>query len=307
MKRSRLNEGIFYMLLAALGFSVMGAAAKVIREQFNAGQLVFWRNLIGAVVLVPGLILKPPVKKEGGKDRWLIFRGLMGTVALYTLLYCVIVMPLGTAMTYNLTSTIWIALFSFLIFGEYAGQQILGAIATGFIGMLCIYQPNMQMPWHYHLMGLLSGISSAIAYITVGKLNRYYDARLIVLSFICGGILIPLVSMLVQYISALPEDGIFLISWQWPQGSEWVWIVLMGLAALFGQYFVTRAYGAEQASIVSAISYSNIVFSICLGLLLGDTFPDIISLIGILLIVISGIIISVSKTSSARVQVNIKG
>ena len=301
MKISRSHEGIYYMLLAAMGFSVMGAAAKVIREQFNAGQLVFWRNLIGAMVLVPGLLLKPPVRKIGGKDRWLIFRGFMGTVALYTLLYCVIVMPLGTAMTYNLTSTIWIALFSFLFFGENASLKIIGAIAIGFTGMLCIYQPNMQMPWHYHLMGLLSGISSAIAYITVGKLNRYYDARLIVLSFICGGILIPLLSMLVKNVSGLPEDGIFLISWRWPDGYEWAWIALMGLAALFGQYFVTRAYGAEQASIVSAISYSNIIFSICLGLLLGDAFPDMVSFIGILLIVTSGIVISISKRSPAKV------
>ena len=307
MKISRSNEGIFYMLLAALGFSVMGAAAKVIREEFNAGQLVFWRNLVGAAVLVPGLFFKPPVKKSGGKDLWLIFRGIMGTVALYTLLYCVIVMPLGTAMTYNLTSTIWIALFSFLFFGEYAGLKILGAIVLGFTGMLFIYQPNMQMPWQYHLMGLLSGISSAIAYITVGKLNRFYDARLIVFSFICGGILIPLISMLVQYLSGLPQDGVFLISWKWPQGSGWIWIALMGLAALFGQYFVTRAYGAEQASIVSAISYSNIVFSICLGLLLGDAFPDLVSLMGILLIVASGIIISVSRRSPASEQINIKG
>ena len=81
----------------------------------------------------------------------------------------------------------------------------------------------------------------------------------------------------------------------------------MGLAALFGQYFVTRAYGAEQASIVSAISYSNIVFSICLGLLLGDAFPDLVSLMGILLIVASGIIISVSRRSPASEQINIKG
>jgi drug/metabolite transporter (DMT)-like permease len=86
-----------------------------------------------------------------------------------------------------------------------------------------------------------------------------------------------------------------LISWKWPVGGEWGWISLMGLAALFGQYFVTRAYGAEKASIVSVISYANIVFGILLGVLLGDRFPDLVTLSGIILIVASGILISVSR------------
>lgn len=101
------------MLLAAAGFSIMAAAAKMLRFDFNAGQLVFWRNMIGAIVLLPALIWRPVQKKRGGKTGWLVFRGFMGAFSLYALLYCVINMPLGTAMTYNLTSTIWIALFSF--------------------------------------------------------------------------------------------------------------------------------------------------------------------------------------------------
>ena len=44
-------KGLFYMLLAAMGFSIMGGAAKKLTGHFNAGQLVFWRNFIGLVVL----------------------------------------------------------------------------------------------------------------------------------------------------------------------------------------------------------------------------------------------------------------
>jgi drug/metabolite transporter (DMT)-like permease len=288
-------KGIFFMLLAAAGFSIMAAAAKMLRLDFNAGQLVFWRNMIGALVLVPGLIWHPVEHKKGGKTGWLVFRGFMGAFSLYALLYCVINMPLGTAMTYNLTSTIWIAIFSFFIFKEFAGYPVILCIAIGFIGMLLVYQPNMHLPWYYHFAGFISGISSAIAYITVGRLNQYYDARLIVLSFILGGIVTPLLSMAIQAISGMPDNGIWLISWKWPVGQQWIWVILMGTSALFGQYFVTRAYGSDKASVVSAISYANIVFSIFLGVLLGDAFPDIITTAGILLIILSGILISVYR------------
>ncbi|MBZ5857435.1 DMT family transporter [Flavihumibacter profundi] len=288
------------MLLAAAGFSLMGASAKMVKETFSAGQLVFWRNMMGALVLVPGLILRPPQKKTGGKIGWLVFRGFMGTVAVYALLYCVINMPLGTAMTYNLTSTIWIALFSFLVFREYAGKPVIIAILLGFAGMVLVYQPNIHMPWYFHFAGFISGICSGIAYLTVGRLSSFFDARLIVLSFVSGGIIIPLLSTCIQYYSGLPADGVWLIKWQWPVGGQWIWIIGMGLFALFGQYFVTRAYGSDKASVVSAISYANIVFSVFLGVLMGDHFPDIISLAGILCIICSGIMISVFKERSKR-------
>src|SRR5204862_6419158 len=105
------------------------------------------------------------------------------------LLYCVLHIPLSTAMTYNLTSAVFIALFSFLFFREYHGPAVLLAVLLGFAGMLLVYKPNMHYPWYYHAVGLLSGIVSAIAYITLGKLAPYYDAWVIVFSFFFCGIL----------------------------------------------------------------------------------------------------------------------
>ena len=52
------------MLLAALGFSLMGGAAKLLKESFNAGQLVFWRNAVGICVLGVGFLIHPPIKKR---------------------------------------------------------------------------------------------------------------------------------------------------------------------------------------------------------------------------------------------------
>ena len=282
------------MLLAALCFSLMGGSAKLLKESFNAGQLVFFRNVIGAVGLTAAFIIKPPVNR-GGKFHWLLFRGLMGTIALYTLLYCVLHIPLSTAMTYNLTSAIFIALFSFLFFREYHGPAVLLAVVLGIAGMLLVYKPNMHYPWYFHAVGLLSGIVSAIAYITLGKLAPYYDARVIVSSFIFCGILIPSIFMITGQLAHIPYDDFFFIQWRWPQGIEWIYILWLGVAALFGQYFVTKAYGADKAGIVSVFGYSNIIFSVFIGMALGDSFPNIVSWAGICCIVFSGTIISLVK------------
>src|SRR6185436_6784065 len=120
-------KGIFYMLLAAMGFSLMGGAAKLLKGNFGAGQLVFWRNAVGLLVLIIGFLIKKPINK-GTRIRLLVFRGMMGTTALYTLLYCILHIPLGTAMTYNLTAALFIAIFSYFLFGEYHGKRVLLAV-----------------------------------------------------------------------------------------------------------------------------------------------------------------------------------
>jgi drug/metabolite transporter (DMT)-like permease len=285
-------KGIFFMLLAALGFSIMGGAAKALKENFNAGQLVFYRNAVGLIFLLPGLFIKPPVQ-EGGKPFRLVFRGLMGTIALYTLLYCVLHLPLGTAMSYNLTSALFIAVFSIFIFKEYHGKNVVLAVLLGFAGMLLIYKPVMHLPWYYHVTGLLSGIVSAIAYLTLGRLAKYYDPRIIVLSFLLSGFLIPLITMIIHYATGANADGLFIIDFRLPDGIEWLWILLMGFAALFGQYFVTKAYGADKAGIVSVFGYANIIYSVFIGMLLGDAFPGLVSWAGIFCII--GSVLSFSR------------
>jgi drug/metabolite transporter (DMT)-like permease len=291
--------GIYFMLLAALGFSTMGAAAKLLKGTFNAGQLVFYRNAIGLIFLAISLARRPP-QQSGGRLNWLMFRGLMGTTALYTLLYCILHMPLGTAMTYNLTSSLFIAVFGFILFREFHGFRIVFAVILGFLGMLLIYKPGFSgSPWYYHFAGLVSGVTSAIAYLTVGRLAKYYDSRVIVLSFLLSGVILPGISLLLHHAGGIPENGLLVISFKWPDESvQWLYLLVLGIAALFGQYFVTRAYGTDKPGLVSAIGYSNIIFSLVFGLLLGDAFPDLLSLLGIFCIISSGIIISLKKRSS---------
>ena len=286
--------GIVYMLLASFGFAVMGGAAKSLTGILNAGQLVFFRNLLGFLFLLISFAKRAPENK-GGKFHLLIFRGIIGTVALYGLLYCILNMPLGTAMSYNLTSAIFIALFSFFLFKEFNGFYVLIALFLGFGGMLLIYKPHMDLAFQYHLAGLISGIASAIAYLTVGRLAAFYDTRVIVLSFLLGGIFLPLISFFLHHWAGMQDDGLFVIAWKWPSGWQWFNVILLALAALFGQYFVTRAYAADKAGIVSTVSYVNILFSVFIGVLLGDAFPDPLSWLGISLIITGGIIVSVYK------------
>jgi len=77
-----------------------------------------------------------------------------------------------------------------------------------------------------------------------------------------------------------------------PTGIAWFHIVGLGIFATFSQIFMTKAYSLAQGGIVGTISYTNILFSIIIGMFLGDMFPTSTVLIGICFIVLSGILVT---------------
>ena len=80
-----------------------------------------------------------------------------------------------------------------------------------------------------------------------------------------------------------------------PQGIVWLELLAMGIFATIAQLLMTKAYGETKAGIVGAVSYTNILFSIIIGLLLGDAFPSILTTFGIVLIVFAGIMVARDK------------
>ncbi|MBL0135006.1 MAG: DMT family transporter [Chitinophagaceae bacterium] len=289
-------KGIIFMLLAAFSFSLMGGFAKVLKSSFNAPQLVFYRNLIGLLVLSVSFI-RIPVVQTGGRLRLLILRGVMGTLALYTLLYNILHIPLGAAMTYNTINTFYIAILSGWLLKEKLGPIIWICIIAGFGGILLIYKPSVDFSWKYHMIGLLHGIFSAIAYMSIGSLNKHYDTRVIVLSFLLSGLILPIIMISTGYLFHLPKDDFFFPEISAPHGIDYLYLLALGITALAGQYFVTKAYSNDKAGIVAAIGYSNIIFSVIIGIVLGDAFPDLLMWVGIGVVIVSGVVISVFRKS----------
>ena len=77
-----------------------------------------------------------------------------------------------------------------------------------------------------------------------------------------------------------------------PSGWAWFHIVGLGIFATGSQWYMTKAYSLAQGGIVGTIGYATIIFSIFIGMFLGDVFPSNSLFIGIGFIVLSGILVS---------------
>ncbi len=294
----RIDAGIRYMLFASLMFALMGVFAKILSQSMPSLEVVFFRNLFGAV-LIAATLIKRPMEHKGGKGWLLFFRGMMGFLALLAFFYNIAHIPLGDAMTYSKTSPIFTALFAWLFLKERMGRVGWAALVLGFVGIVFIAKPSGAVLDKTAWLGIFSGAGAALAYTAVRELRNYYDTRAIVLSFTVIGSIGPLILMAVSPYVDIPELDMLFGEFVVPSAETWVFIVLMGLFATLAQFYMTKAYGVTQAGIVGAVSYSNILFSIILGLFIGDPLPDPLTWLGIGLIVTAGVAVARAKEKRA--------
>jgi drug/metabolite transporter (DMT)-like permease len=283
------------MVGASFGFALMAVFVKLASTHYNAGEIVFYRSLVGLVLMVgvlrwQGHRLATPVP---GMHVW---RSLSGTAALCLWFYAIGNLPLGTAMTLNYMSSVWIAFF--LIGGAVLAMPLRTApgrpggaatgpdgrlvmtVIAGFAGVALVLRPTIaeEQLWH-GLCGLLSGMLSALAYLQVTALVRVGEPESrVVLYFSLGGIVAgAAVALGFGGPSAHTTDGALLL-------------LGVGTLATVSQWMMTRAYGTGATLGIASLQYLGIVFSAVFGLLWFDDALPPMALGGMALIIGAGIV-----------------
>lgn len=292
--KEEINKGIKYMLFASFLFALMGAVAKELSSSMSSVEVSFFRNVFGVFIILFALYKKPP-KQTGGKPWLLFFRGFAGFVSLLMFFYMISVVPLGEAMTFSKTSTIFTAVLAYVFLKEKLGIKGWIGVFIGFIGIIFITKFEGTYLDKNSILGVLCGFGAALAYTSVRELRKYYDSRVIVLSFMAIGTIGPAILLLIGNYYTNPNLDFMIATFTMPKNSDWIYIVLLGIFATQAQIYMTKSYSYAKAGIIGTISYSNIVFSIVIGLIMGDSFPEIMVILGIMFIIISGLLVSSKK------------
>lgn len=286
LKLNTIDKGVLFMLLSALIGALNGAVAKYLSQSMDPIEIVFYRNLIGVLIVLYSF-KKFSVSIDTSKLHLLFLRGVFGALAMVLFFYTIATIPLGEAVVLNKTSPFFVTILAYYLMKESITLRIFFALIIGFIGIIFIMKPFGVDISVEHILGVLGGFFAACAYATIKKIKDIYDARVIMLSFMGVGVLIPLgLFLFTPYVHFKIHTDIFI----------WALIIFMAIISTASQWFLTRAYSISRASIIGVVSYSNIPFAIGFGVILGDSLPDLYTFLGIVLIVIGGIL--VSKKSS---------
>ena len=224
------------------------------------------------------------------------WRSVIGVTSLSAWFYAITHLPLATAMTLNYMSSVWIA--AFLVGGTLMmskpgkkgpsqGPLVL-AILASFAGVVMLLRPAMDQNQSFAgLIGLLSGLGAAFAYMQVMAISRMGEPEIRTVFYFAVGTMIA---------GALGISVTGLSSWNWQHA---LWLPPLGILASLGQLAMTKAYSMSQnhggTLMVANLQYSGIVFAALYSVML---FGDSIALIGwagMALIIVSAITATVLR------------
>ena len=276
-----------WMVLASFFFATMGVGVKIASENFNTLELVCYRGLIS--MLFMWLMMRARGVKLTTKVPMMhAWRATIGVLSLGAWFYAIAHLPLATAMTLNYMSGVWIAAFivggaMFYSSAKDAKSQgpLLLTVLCGFAGVVMTLRPTMdQNQLFAGVIGLLSGMGAALAYMQVTVLGRLGEPEeRTVFYFALGSTIAGGIGMLFTGFSPLSS---------WSSAGAW-WLVPIGILASLGQWSMTRAYSKGSTLVVATMQYSGIVFASIYSLaLFGDKIPAL-GWAGIVVIVLSGV------------------
>ena len=79
--------------------------------------------------------------------------------------------------------------------------------------------------------------------------------------------------------------------WPMPTGSQWGFIVLIGVLGVLGQLLMTWSYRYAEASMIAPLDYTNLLFAVLYGYFFFGESPHVSMWIGAPLVIAAGLII----------------
>jgi S-adenosylmethionine uptake transporter len=270
-----------WMALGALMFSLSGLMVKFAAEHANAATIVFFRGAVGMV----GLGIWAGIARRSLATAHISLharRNGFGVSALVMFTYAITVLPLATATTLNYTAPLWVAAVVFLSAAHSSqrgpGTGILLCIVAGFIGIVLLLRPTisegMAVP---ALIGLASGLLSAVAYLQIRSLGQTGEPEWrIVFYHALTTVVVGIVGMLLTGARHASAIG-------------YLWLLANGFFATCGQLCLTRAFSQGRTLLTSSLQYLVVAFAALWGVLFAGELLDPWALTGMGLILAAGV------------------
>lgn len=270
------KQGILYIIMAGLFFALMTFFVRM-AGNLPTMQKAFFRNAVAAVAALFLLARSEEgfkIKKSSWRD--LFLRSFFGTMGLICNFYAVDRLAIADANILNKLSPFFAIIMSYFILKEKANKTELLCVVVAFIGALFVVKPSMDMQFVNAMIGMLGGFGAGVAYTFVRKLGKAGERGSVIV--MCFSVFSCIVTTPFLIIGAKPMS-LYQI----------VMLLLAGAAATGGQLSITKAYTKAPAKEISVFDYSQVVFAAALGLVFLGQIPDLMSIIGYVIIIGSAV------------------
>lgn len=276
----------FHMLWASLAFAVMAAVSHL------AGKHSDWQLVVVARAAVAFCFALAIAKAFGVKlvvfgSRTLWVRSLAGSTGMICNFYALAHLPVSDTLTLMNTAPIWVTVLLWLVFKQKPTTGIAVAVLVSVVGIALIQQPHFQSGKFACLMALCGAFCTSIAMLGLNRL-QHIDPRAIVVHFSGVASLATTLFLLAtnrkDYSAQLTDKTTLAL------------LVLVGLAGVAGQIGMTMAFGKGQASQISVVALSQILFGLVFDALFWNHAMNALSLLGMAMVVVPTAWLILSRT-----------
>lgn len=261
-----------WMIGALTSFCLMAVGARELNGQISVFQILFFRSIVGLLVLLPIILLS---KRRGflfpKRLNLHVVRNLFHFAGQYGWFLGIGLLPLATVFAIEFTVPFWTIIISYLFLKESITVKKIIAVLLGILGVIVIVQPSLEVAHYGSLIVLGAAICYAFSHVATKSLSN--TEHPITIIFMMCLIQAPLGLLL------------FIEGWTTPVGVEWLWLTIIGLTALSAHYCMTKAMQYAEVTFVVTMDMFRLPLISLIGVLLYSEHFSVALVLGMLLIV----------------------
>lgn len=279
-------RAVLLMLFSTVLFGLMAVVIRLASETQHPFEIAFFRNLFGLLFTLPLLFKHGPGLLKTSKLPLYLMRCAIGTVGMLAGFWAIVHLPLAQAVAISYSTPLFVTIGAVWVLGETVRARRWAAVIIGFIGVVILLQPGADTFTGASLVALLAALMSASVAISIKFLTRTESPDAIVV--FTTALWVPM--------SLVPA----LLFWQTPSGITWLWLVLAGLFGTVAHMCWTRALQLGDASILTPISFMQVLVVGVFGWWLFGETVDRYTLIGALIIFGSNLYLAHREITRAK-------
>lgn len=264
------NKAIYFMIFSIIAFAVMNSIVKYLTV-FGVYQIVFFRS-IGTLFFTIPLIFKNKIPILGTNKKLLFLRAILGVISLTCFFESLNYLAVGTSVSLRYTAPIFAAIFAAIFLKEKIKGVQWFLFLIAFLGVLIIKGFGVDVNTIGLLLVITSAIFMGLIFVVIRKIGNSENPLVIInyfmiLAFVFGGIM-------------------SISNWIQPTNKELILLLSLGFFGYIGQFYMTKAFQAQETSLVAPLKYLEVIVTIIIGALWFEEVYNLWTIFGVFLILL---------------------
>ena len=278
--------GVLLQLAALALFVAMDSLVKLLTTEFAVPQLMWARFLVGFLVMAVFIRLATgqlPWRSKAPGLQALRSLLLAGCNLLFS--SALVVIPLADATAIGFASPLFTVALAAFWLGERVSLRRWAGVILGLIGVMIALRPPFlsggDWPPAAALLPLGTALLFAVYQILTRRLAAVDNPHTTILH----------TGFAASILTSLAQPFV----WTWPGGGDWLMLLALGVLGGAGHGLLVLAFARAPASLLSPLSYSQLLWALLAGVLVFGDMPQPLALLGMAVIVAGGVLVAVPE------------